>query len=185
MGVINSFYLFVLMVNVGLGQGIQPLVGFNYGQKSYERVRAILRRALLIATGISLLAFIPIFVMPDSLVSLFSDGDMSFIKLTSRGMMLFLMGMPLLGFNTVGSGYFQLVGKAKQAGVLFFMKQIVLYLGCLIVLPVFFELDGVFLSGAVSELLLFVVLVLFLSREVNSLKFMEHDVKLNVVRVNE
>ncbi len=185
MGVINSFYLFVMMVNVGLGQGIQPLIGFNYGHKSYDRVRTILNRALLIATGISLLAFIPIFVMPDSLVSLFSDGDMSFVKLTSRGMMLFLMGLPLLGFNTVGSGYFQSVGKAKQAGILFFMKQIVLYIGCIIVLPVFFELDGVFLSGAVSEFLLFVVLVLFLSREMSSLKFMERDVKLNTVRVDE
>lgn len=185
MGVINSFYLFVMMINVGLGQGIQPLVGFNYGHKSYERVRSILRSSLIVATVISLIAFIPIIVIPDNLVGMFSNGDISFINLASRGMLLFLMGLPLLGYNTIGSGYFQAVGKAKQAGILFFMKQIVLYIGCLLILPIFFNLDGVFLAGSVSEFLLFIVIVLFLTREVSSLKFMEKDVELKVVRVDE
>lgn len=185
MGVINSFYLFVMMVNVGIGQGTQPLVGFNYGHKSYERVRGILRYSLIAGTLISLLAFIPIITMPDSLVSLFTDGDISFINLASRGMILFLMGMPLLGYNTIGSGYFQAVGKSKEAGILFFMKQIVIYISCLLILPLFWGLDGVFLSGAVSELLLFAVLTLFITREVNSLRFMEKDVELKTVRIDE
>lgn len=181
MGVVNSFYLFVLMINVGLGQGVQPLIGFNYGHKSYERVRKILKIGLVFATGISLLIFIPIFVIPDILVSWFSDGDIPFIKMTSRGMQQFLLGLPLLGYNIIGSGYYQAVGKAKQAGILFFAKQIVFYIGSLAVLPLFWGLDGVFLSGTSAEVLLFVLLIFFHYREMKELRLKESVIQTEEV----
>lgn len=170
MGVINSVYLFVAMVNFGIVQGVQPLLGYNYGAKLYKRVRLILKQSILLASVFSFVSFIPILFIPEKLVSLFSDGDIKFIELTVKGMFLFLLGLPIVGYNTVCSGYFQAIGKAKKASFLFFTKQIFIYSGCLVILPHFYKLDGVFLSGSVSEFILFCILIVFVYKEMNQLK---------------
>ena len=184
MGVISSIYICAMMINVGLGQGIQPLIGFNYGHKSYDRVRKILRIALVIATCISLIIFIPILFFPTSIVALFSNGDIAFVDMTVRGMRFYLMGLPVIGYNIIGSGYFQSIGKPKQAGILFFLKQIVFYMGCLYILPLFLSLDGVFLSGTIAELLLFLILAMFLFKEISVLKHAEREYENSKLKVS-
>lgn len=184
MGVINSIYVFAMMVNVGLGQGIQPLIGFNYGYQSYDRVRKILNKSLIISTFISIIIFLPVLLIPSSIVGLFSNGDIAFIDMTIRGMMFYLMGLPVLGYNIIGSGYFQSIGKPKHAGILFFLKQIVFYIGCLLVLPLFLNLDGVFLAGTIAEFLLFIILVVFLLREISLLKEAEREYEIKNFIVN-
>jgi len=170
MGVISSIYMAAMYINMGIGQGVQPLIGYNYGQKLYHRVSEILKKSLTAATIISLIIFIPIYFTPATIVSFFSDGDTAFVDMTVRGMNLYLMGIPLLGCNVIGSGYYQSVGKSKQAGMLYFLKQIVFYLGALLILPFFFNLDGVFASGAVAEILLFIILIFFMIKEKKILK---------------
>lgn len=184
MGVISSIYLFTMLVNTGITQGIQPLIGYNYGHQSYARVRKLLRIALSIASIISMIIFIPVLFTPYSIVSLFSDGDKAFIDMTVRGMRFFLMGLPLVGYNIIGSSYFQSIGKPKKAGILFFLKQIIFYMGSLLILPLFLDLDGVFLAGTIAEILLFVILAIFLIKEITALKLAEREYDISQIQVN-
>jgi len=184
MGVISSIYLFTMLVNTGITQGIQPLIGYNYGHQSYSRVRKLLRISLCIASTISLIIFIPILVAPSAIVALFSDGDVAFMEMTVRGMQFFLMGLPLVGYNIIGSSYFQSIGKPKKAGILFFLKQIIFYMGSLLILPIFLDLDGVFLSGTIAEILLFIILAVFLYKEILVLKEAEREYDINQLKIN-
>lgn len=187
MGVISSVYMFVMMICIGLGQGIQPIMGFNHGHKSFYRVRELLKISLMIGTVISFLVFIPMLIFPEAIVSMFSDGDPAFIAMTVRGMMFYMMGLPVVGFSVIGCGYYQSVGKPKQSGILFLLKYLVFFMGCLLILPQFMQLDGVFLSGTISDILLFVFVLFFLIKEVNSLKESEKEediIKLNPIIIS-
>jgi Na+-driven multidrug efflux pump len=187
MGVISSVYMFVMMISIGLGQGIQPIIGFNHGHKSFDRVRDVLKIALLLGTGISFIVFIPLIIFPESIVSMFSDGDQAFIAMTVRGMMFYMMGLPFVGFSVVGCGYYQSVGKPKQSGILFLLKYLVFFMGSLIILPHFLQLDGVFLSGSISDVLLFIAVLFFLTKEFKALKNAEkeEDIILNPIIISK
>lgn len=178
MGVINSIYMSVMFINIGIGQGVQPIIGFNYGYKSYDRVKEVLKKSLLASSVLSFIVFIIVLLNPDSLVSLFSDGDTKFMEVTRKGMLLFSIGMPFLGFNVIGSGYFQSVGKPMESGTLFFLKQIVFYLGGILILPIFLGLDGIFLAGGIADVLLFIIILLFLSFEMKKLTKMHTSVEI-------
>ncbi|MCH4895668.1 MATE family efflux transporter [Marinilabiliaceae bacterium JC040] len=169
MGVINSIYMSVMFINIGISQGVQPIIGFNYGYKSYDRVKEVLKKSLIASTILSFIVFLIVVFNPDSLVALFSDGDTEFMEITRKGMLLFSIGMTFLGFNVIGSGYFQSVGKPMESGILFFLKQIVFYLGGILILPIFFDLDGIFMAGGFADVLLFIIILLFLSLEMKKL----------------
>lgn len=187
MGVISAVYMFVMMINIGLGQGIQPLIGYNHGHKSYDRVRGLLKRALFLGTGISILIFLPMIIFPEKIIALFTDGDQAFIDMCVRGMYFYMMGLPLVGFCVIGSGYYQSVGKPKQSGILFLLKYLVFFMGSLIVLPYFMKLDGVFFSCSVSDFMLFICVLFFLSKEIKELKKAEKyeaNLKVNNIPIS-
>ncbi|MGB5989876.1 MAG: MATE family efflux transporter [Marinifilaceae bacterium] len=173
MGVISAVYMAVMMINIGLGQGVQPLIGFNHGHKSYDRVRGLLKRALILGTSISMLVFIPMIIFPEHIIGLFTNGDKAFIEMCTRGMYFYMMGLPFVGFCVIGSGYYQAVGKPKQSGILFLLKYLVFFMGALLILPHYMQLDGVFFSCSVSDFMLFICVLIFLTKEIKELRAAE------------
>lgn len=168
MAIISSISMIFLMPIFGLNQGSQPIVGFNYGAKKYIRVKQALLYPIIVATIICSVGAVLIQVFPEYAIKLFND-DPSLIKTGSIGIRIFLSMLPIIGFQIISSNYFQAVGKAKVAMFLSLLRQVILLIPLLIILPNFWGLTGVWLAGAIADLVSSIVTGGFIVREMKLL----------------
>lgn len=169
MGTVNSLSMLILMPIFGINQGAQPIIGFNYGAHNYDRVRKTLKYATIGATVIVLLGFVVTQLFPRQLISLFGESDEALIDVGARALRFFLAMLPIIGFQIVGANYFQAVGKPKQAMILSLSRQVLVLIPALLILPRFFELDGVFLAGPVADFVSSVITATWLLWELKHL----------------
>ncbi len=170
MGIINSISMLILMPIFGINQGVQPIIGYNYGARSFERVKTALKLAIMAATTISTIGFIVVMAFPVELIGLFNKRDINLIKIGSHGIRIVLAMLPIIGFQIVSSNYFQAIGKAKHSMFLSLSRQIIFLIPLLLLLPNFFQLNGVWLASPVSDILSSIVAGIFLFRELKRLK---------------
>jgi len=151
MGIINSVTMMILMPMFGINQGAQPIIGFNYGAKKFDRVKKTLKLAIMAASTIVLIGFIATRLFPQQIIQLFNK-DKDLIKIGTNGMKIFLIMLPIIGFQIVSSNYFQAVGKPKHAMFLSLSRQVLLLIPALLILPRFLGLNGVWAAGPVADL---------------------------------
>ena len=151
MGIVNSLSMLFLMPIFGINQGSQPIIGYNYGAEKYDRVKKALKLAIAAATSVVIVGFAIVQLFPESLVLLFSRKDPELIALASRAMRIFLIMLPIIGFQIVSANYFQAVGKPRQAMILSLSRQVLLLIPALLILPRYFGLNGVFYAGPVAD----------------------------------
>ena len=152
-GIFFSLDSLLFLPVLGIGEGLQPLVGYNYGARIYSRVIHTVKLALIAAIGFFLLSFTVIMVFPYPLVHLFNTTSEDLIKLTVRGMRLGYMGLPVAAVGIVASYTLQSLGKARESLILNITRQFVFFLPCLIFLPKLVGLDGVWLSLPASDVM--------------------------------
>ena len=172
-GVINSVMMFFLMPVFGLNQGAQPIVGYNYGAKKFARVRETLWMTIRNATLIVVAGFVIIQIFAPAIMSAFAKNDPALVAMGSRGIRIFLALFPIIGFQIAGSNYFQFIGRPTRSMMLGLSRQILFLIPAVLVLPIFFGLDGVWLAGAVSDGLSALLTGYFVARELKKLKKME------------
>ena len=173
MGVIMSVVMMVLMPTFGINQGCQPIIGYNYGAKNYKRVKHALKLAIIAATCITVTGFVIIQVFPKQIISLFNK-DPELIAIGSHGIKIYLFMLPIIGFQIVSSNYFQAIGKAKTSIFLGLSRQVILLIPLLFILPRFFGLDGVWLSGPSSDAMASIITAVFIFVEIKHLNKL-HD----------
>ena len=100
---------------MGISQGVQPIIGYNFGAKQYERTREAILKAIAAGVAISLVAYVAMFTVPEQLVSIFNRNDASLAHLGARVLIISNLLLPGVAFGVIGSQYFQAVGKAKMA----------------------------------------------------------------------
>lgn len=169
MTVINAIAIFFLMPIFGINQGTQPIIGYNYGAKEYKRVKEALKLAVIAATLICLVGFILTQFFTVGLIKIF-NSDPELLTVASYGMKVFLSMMPLLGAQIVSANYFQAVGKAPKAMFLSLLRQVIVLIPMLLILPQYFGLKGVWFAGPISDATAFVVTVIFLFLEMRHLE---------------
>lgn len=152
LGIVNSLVTLIILPIIAINQGAQPIIGYNFGAHKYDRVLTTLKFSILAATGISSLGFIVTRLFATPLISLFSGGDQALIELGSHMLKVILVFLPIVGFQIVGAGYFQAIGKATQSIFLSLSRQVLFLIPALLILPDFFELDGVIASGPAADL---------------------------------
>lgn len=152
-GIINSVTMVILMPIFGINQGAQPIIGYNYGAGREDRVRTAVKQAALAATAVVLAGFAATMVFPRGILALFNRKDPELLALGMKGMRVFLAALPVVGFQIVGSGYFQAVGKAKKAMLLSLSRQVIILIPALLIFPRFLGLPGVWLTSPISDLL--------------------------------
>src|SRR5699024_11184521 len=135
---INSITMLVYMPIFGSNQRAQPIIGYNYGSKKYDRVKETLKLAVLFATIIVTKGFIFTQTIPEKLIGLFGKNEKELIQVASRAMRINLSMLPIIGFQIVSSNYFQAIGKPKQAMFLSLSRQVLVLIPALIILPKFF-----------------------------------------------
>ncbi|NLN84220.1 MAG: MATE family efflux transporter [Firmicutes bacterium] len=171
-GVIMSITTFLIMPAMGIGQGAQPILGFNKGAKEYGRVKETLGLSILAATSVIFLGFIVSKIWPLQLIGLFNKNP-DLIELGAHGMNIFFKLIPLVGVQMLGASYFQAVGKPNHATLLGLLRQIIIFIPLLIVLPHFWGLEGVWWSAPLSDLGAFLLTGTWLLFEVRQLKQLE------------
>jgi len=169
MGILNSIAMLFLMPIFGINQGSQPIIGYNYGARKYDRVRTTVRLAAAAASVVALTGFLVVMFFPAPLMRLFNPRDAGLIAMGTHAMRIFFMVMPVIGFQVIGSSYFQAVGKPKQAMFLALSRQLIFIIPMLAILPRFYGLDGIWMVSPVSDLLSVLVTACFLWYEIRQL----------------
>ncbi len=169
-GIINSINVLFYMPIVGMYQGSQPILGFNYGAKIYHRVGEAYRLTLKVAFGISLTAFILAMFVPEILISPFINDDPELFQLTARSLRIVFSMVFCVGFHLIGGSYFQAVGRAKVTTFLNVVRQLILMIPLIYILPKYFGVDGVWMAVPVTDLTLSLITLFFVVREFKRLK---------------
>lgn len=153
MGVVNSIVTLMIMPIFGINQGVQPIIGYNYGAKKFDRVKEAYKLAVIFATAIVVIGFIATRLFPVQMVSMFNSKDKELIAFGTIAIKRFMMFLPLIGFQIVSSSYFQAVGKPKHSTFLGLSRQVLILIPALLILPRFFGIMGVLSAGPLADLL--------------------------------
>ena len=151
-GIVNRLVFIIVMVVMGLNQGMQPIAGYNFGARQYKRVDRVLKLTIVYATAVTTFGFVVGMLVPDLVVSIFTS-DQELIDISARGLRIVVMFFPIIGFQMVTSNFFQSIGMAGKAIFLSLTRQMLVLLPCLIILPRFFGVAGVWYSMPVSDLI--------------------------------
>lgn len=160
-GIINRLLVLYVMIVLGLTMGMQPIVGYNFGARKEERVKATLRLNILAGVCITSTGFIVCELFPHAVSALFTkDGQL--IEMASKGVRIGVSMFPLVGAQIVISNFFQSIGKAKVSIFLSLTRQLLYLLPGLIILPRYMGLDGIWTSMPISDFFAFVTAIIAL-----------------------
>ena len=160
-GIVNRISFVFIMIVFGLTQGMQPIAGYNYGARQMSRVYEVLKKTLLYATVVLTVGFLIGELCPGLVVSIFTD-DPELKEKSIKGMRLVVGMFPLVSLSMVIGNFFQSIGKPKQAIFLSLSRQLIFLIPSLWLLPLFFDIAGVWVSFMVSDFLASVVAVILL-----------------------
>ncbi|OCL24451.1 MATE family efflux transporter [Gilliamella sp. wkB171] len=148
----NRLITLIIMIVIGINQGMQPIIGYNYGSKDYLRVKATFFYGVKVATVITSIGFILGFFVPDVLVRAFSS-DEDLVHISAIALRYTTLSFAFVGFQMVTTSFFQCIGMAKISILLSLSRQILILLPTLYLLPLCFGLDGVWASSPTADLL--------------------------------
>lgn len=152
-GIVYSILFMIVMPIIGLNQGSQPIIGYNYGAKRFNRVKKTLQLAIAAATVWATLGFMLTHFFPAALIRLFNNKDETLLAIGTNALRTFLMLLPIVGFQVVSANYFLAVGKPLKSMLLTLSRQVLLLIPSIIILPRFFGLNGIWYAGPVADIL--------------------------------
>lgn len=168
-GIVNRLVFFVVMIVMGLNQGMQPIAGYNFGAKLYGRVDRVLKLTIIYATAVTTFGFVVGMLMPELVVGIFTS-DKELIDISARGLRIVVIFFPIIGFQMVASNFFQSIGMAGKAIFLSLTRQLVVLLPCLIILPQFFGVAGVWYSMPLSDFIASIIALVMLVMQFRKFK---------------
>ena len=157
MGIVMKVNQILISILVGIATGAQPIIGYNYGAKNFERVKKAFDIALVASEIVSVIAFLVFQFAPMSVVSVFGSEEGLYNEFAVMSFRIFLMLCPLTGFQTVAAIYLQAIGKPVKSAILSLSRQIIFFVPTIIILPLFLGVTGVLWTGPVADGLAFVL----------------------------
>ena len=169
-GIVMKTNAILLSVIIGISQGSQPIISFNYGAKNYDRVRGIYKLAISYSLVVSLLGFIAFQFFPRQVISLFGTGDQLYFEFAVKFMRIFLFMFLINGIQVISSNFFAAIGKAIKGVFLSLSRQVLFLIPLILILPVFFGIDGILFAAPIADGLAFLVTVLLIRKELTHMK---------------
>lgn len=160
-GIVNRYVFLFMMIVMGFTQGMQPIAGYNYGARQYDRVKEVLMRTIKWAMLIMTTSFVVGQLIPRTVVSAFTS-DPELIEKAAHGVRIIVLAFPVIGINLVTSNFFQSIGKPKRSIFLSLSRQLIFLTPLLYILPTFMGEKGVWWSFAISDIISTVVACLLL-----------------------
>jgi putative MATE family efflux protein len=160
MGIVNSLQTLLLMPVIGINQGVQPLISFNFGAKKYDRVREAAKLGIFWATMVVLVGYTATRIWPRAMVSLF-NREPALLELGTYALVRWFLLTPLIGFQVVASSFFQAIGRSKTALLLILSRQGLFLIPSILLFAHYFGLQGILWAAPVSDGFAFIVTTSF------------------------
>ncbi len=174
-GIVMKVNQLVLAIIIGLGQGIQPIVSYNYGAAKYSRVKDSYRLSVAIGTVASLIAFALFEIFPHEIISLFGTGTDKYFEFGERFMRIFLFFTWLLSLQPITTTLFTSIGKAFKGLFLSLTRQIIFFLPFLLIFTYIFGIDGVAYTGSAADFLSAVIAIVMVAIEFRNINRLEKN----------
>ena len=167
-GICNRLILFIIMVVIGLNQGMQPIAGFNFGARHYDRVLGVLRKALVAATCITLTGFVVGTFLSRPCVTLFAKDAPQLVDMAAHALSCLVMMFPIVGIQIVSTAFFQSIGYAKKSIFLSLTRQLIFLVPAIFILPHLYAdpLEGLWHAAPVADGLASVLAITLLVKQV-------------------
>ena len=171
-GICNRFILFIVMVVIGLNQGIQPIAGYNFGARRYDRVLGVLNKALIFGSVITLTGFVIGVFFPTPFVSVFAKDSPQLIKMSAHALSCMVMMFPIVGIQIVSTAFFQSIGYAPKSIFLSLTRQLIFLVPAIFILPHLYAdpLEGLWHAAPVADGLASVLAITLLVLQVKKFK---------------
>ncbi len=169
MTVIQSLLIMVMMPIFGINQGLQPILGFNYGARNYERVQQAWRFGALFATSIAIVGFLGMQLFPNQIISAFIK-DVELNRIGTEGIRIVMMMLPIIGFQVISTIYFTSIGKARISLLLSMLRQIIVLAPLYLILPPIFGITGVWMAMPIADLTATIITAVLITREMRLLR---------------
>ncbi len=166
LGIVMKINQILNSIIVGIAVGAQPIIGYNYGAKKYDRVKSTLKGVLGISVIISTIAFILFQTIPDKLIAIFGSGDENYMEFACMSFKIYLMLCICNGIQIPSGIFFQAIGKSLKSALLSLSRQIIFLIPAMILCSSIFGLVGVLYAGPFADGLAFIISSLLLTYEV-------------------
>ena len=164
-GIISKVNMLFFSFVIGISQGLQPIVSFNFGAQKYDRVKDAYKKAVFAATAISIVAFLCFQLFPRQIIGIFGSGSEEYLHFAERYFRIFLFFTFLNGIQPVSSNFFTSIGAPKKGIFLSLTRQIIFLLPLLLIFPYLFGIDGVMYTAPIADLAAASVSIVMVVRE--------------------
>lgn len=178
MSVILSVTMLIFMTIIAINMASQPIISFNHGARNYKRVKETLLTCIRAASYVALVGTIIVQVFPKQIVQIFNRESEELLEIGVRGLRLFMLAWPIVGFQIVVSNYYQSTGKAGIATIISLLRQVIFLIPILFWLPGLLGLTGVWMAGPISDGLSAIVVTFFF---ISELKKLNNNIALQTI----
>lgn len=168
-GIIHRVLSFSMMPAMGIGQGLQPIVGYNFGAKELKNIMTAIKDAIIYSTIIATAGFLIMNIFPDIIISIFTS-EQHLIDAGRLSLRIIVLAFPLIGIQIIGATVFQAIGKAFPAFILSISRQFLIFIPLILILPKYFGIKGVWISFPLADALSAIITFFFLYKQVREFK---------------
>ena len=169
MAVIFGLYIMAFTPVIGMNQGAQPIIGFNYGAKNYTRMRDALKWVLIYSFAVMSVVCVLVMIFAPQMISMFNP-DPELVSVGTTGLRIFFSSSVAIGLLIPMTTFFTSIGRAKMSIFLSTLRQVFMLLPMYNILPIFFGIWGVFMAVPVSDFISMLIIPIFVIREFRLLK---------------
>ena len=167
-GIITKINMIFFSINIGISQGLQPIISYNYGAKKLDRVREAYLKAAISATIISTVSFICFQLFPRQIIGIFGSESEAYFRFAEKFFRIFLFCTFINGLQPITANFFTAIGKANRGIFLSLTRQVIFLLPLMIILPIFFGIEGVMFSAPIADGFAAVCAITFAVKELKS-----------------
>lgn len=168
-GIVIRLMMFLFMPLMALGQGVQPILGFSYGARKYDRLLQAIKLASIMATVMSIFSFMIVYLLPSTIFHIFTT-DESLVAAGSHASRIIFLVAYLLGIQVIGSVVFQALGKVVPTFLTATSRQVLFLLPLVFILPRYLGIDGVWYSFAIADVLSTIMTVALMVPQIRDLR---------------
>ena len=167
-GIITKINMIFFAINIGISQGLQPIISYNYGARKLDRVREAYLKAAISATIISTVSFICFQLFPRQIIGIFGSESEAYFRFAEKFFRIFLFCTFINGLQPITANFFTAIGKANRGIFLSLTRQVIFLLPLMIILPIFFGIEGVMFSAPIADGFAAICAITFAVKELRS-----------------
>jgi putative MATE family efflux protein len=178
-GILNRVLMFAIMPGIVIGQGLQPILGFNCGARRYDKALKSIQIAVIASSICSLIVFVVLYFFPQPVIRIFT-ADAEIIELSSTAAKKIFLAIYLVGFLMVGSTIFQALGKARPSFITAIARSAVFLIPLVLILPHYWEQDGIWFSFPITDALSCLLTAALFIPQIRSLQKMKRAAEAKI-----